>query len=536
MNRLLLRMNGRGRRQKMKYLLATVASVTLLCCLAPLHCAAAKGSPELGLVAEGTQTGDAPPKVEVRVENGAETASKGGKDQATPKLKIEIESKKPEANEGEQKQPKPMKILPSPEQAIAPVETEKIDEAAQRVTRKIDEIGWSTSRYLGDWMNAEIAYGITWFKLAFCFVLLLAVAIVRRLCETFIEWRLKRVAANGRPAAWKQIALEALRRPLGLFVWVYGLYAALAMLLVHLDRPWEPNTILQAGKKIADVGGTVALFWFIYSLVLEADKHLRKLAMSADSRVDILMAGIIGRTIRICIIIVAGILIVQNMTGIAAGPLLASFGLGGLAVALAAKESLTNLFGTLTILLEKPFVIGDRVKIEGYDGMVESLGYRSTRLRTWDGHIVSIPNQKLMGSNFENISRRPHIRWQTDIGITYDTTPEKVQRAVTIIEEILDRHEGMTEFWPPWVHFTGFDDWCLKISIMAWYSPPDLRQYREWVQKTCLEIMHRFGEEGISFAFPTQTLVLTNDPQRNLTFQAVGKDAPMSADGGTREA
>jgi MscS family membrane protein len=536
MNILLLRMNGRWSLRNVKWLLATVFVAVLFCILVPPPCVAAKGSPGLGLFAEGSQPGEAPTKVEVRVEKGAETASKGDKDQATPKLKIEIESKQPQANEGEKKQPKPMTILPSPEQAIAPVETEKIDEAAQRVTRKIDEIGWSTSRYLGDWMNAGIVYGITWFKLAFCFVLLLVVAIVRRLCETFIEWRLKRVAGNGRPAAWKLIVLQALRRPLGLFVWVYGLYAALALLLVHLDHPWEPNTVLQAGRKIADVGGTVALFWFIYSLVLETDKHLRKLAMSADSKVDILMAGIIGRTIRICIIIVAGILIVQNMTGIAAGPLLASFGLGGLAVALAAKESLTNLFGTLTILLEKPFVIGDRVKIEGYDGMVESLGYRSTRLRTWDGHLVSIPNQKLMGSNFENVSKRPHIRWQTDIGITYDTTPEKVQRAVTVIKEILDHHDGMDELWPPWVHFTGLDDWCLKISVMAWYGPPDLRQYREWVQKTCLEIMRRFEAEGISFAFPTQTLVLTNDPQRNLTFQAAGKDAPLSADGGTKEA
>ncbi len=520
----------------MRCVLAALVVAALFCAQVPPVCAAGKGAPGLGLFAEGTQTVEAPPKVEVRVEKGAETASQGDKDQATPTLKIEIESKTSGAGEGDKKKLQPVKILPSPEQAVAPVETEKIDEAAQRVTRKIDEIGWFTSRYLGDWMNAEIGYRITWLKLGFCFVLLLAVAIVRRLCETLIEWRLKRVAGNGQPAAWKQIVLEALRRPLGLFVWVYGLYAALALLLVHLDHPWEPNTVLQAGRKIADVGGTAALFWFVYSLVLEGDKHLRRLAMSADSKVDILMAGIIGRTIRICIIVIAAILIVQNMTGIAAGPLLASFGLGGLAVALAAKESLTNLFGTFTILLEKPFVIGDRIKIEGYDGMVESLGYRSTRLRTWDGHLVSIPNQKLMGSNFENISKRPHIRWQTDIGITYDTTPEKVQRAVGIIRVILDHHEGMDELWPPWVHFTGLDDWCLKISIMAWYSPPDFGQYRDWVQKTCLEIMRRFEEEGISFAFPTQTLVLTNDPQRTLTFQALRKEDSAAGDEGPRDA
>lgn len=508
------------------YLLLIVTFTTVFFSLFRPVGLSAKESDSPGFFSEKTKQSAQTSKVEVRVKEENAPTSAEGKDPATPKLKIEIESKQSEPSEENQKKGQPVNILPSPEKPIAPVETERIDQAAQQVAGKINEIGWKTARYLGDWVTAEIGYGITWLRLGFCLLLLVAVGIFRLVCQRLIEWTLTRLSTNGRPAAWRQMVLSALHRPFGLFVWVYGLYAAAAVLLVHLDRPWAPNTVLQAAKKIADVGGAVALFWFVYGIVLEMDNYLRKLAMSPESKVDILMAGIIGKTIRISIIVIAAILIVQSMTGIAAGPLLASFGLGGLAVALAAKESLTNLFGTFTILLEKPFVVGDRVKIEGYDGMVESLGYRSTRLRTWDGHLVSIPNQKLMGSNFENISRRPHIRWQTDIGITYDTSPEKVQRAVNIIEEILDNHEGMEEFWPPWVHFTGLDDWCLKISIMAWYTPPDFRKYREWVQRTCLEIMGRFEEEKINFAFPTQTLVLTNDPQRTLTFQALQTQDP----------
>lgn len=494
------------------------------------ECPAGAGTGGLGLFAEGTQPAKEPSKVEVHVKQEPQTGAEDAND-STPKLKIEIESKKSETGAEEKKPPKPVSILPSPEKPIAPVETEKIDEAAQKVTRKIDEIGRWTSRYLGNWVNVEIGYRITWLRLVFSFFMIVAVAALSRACQRFIKWRLKQLLANGRPAAWKQIVLKALRRPLRLFVWVYGLYGALALILVHLDYPWQPNVVLQFARKIADVGGAVAIFWFVYGIVLEVDKHLQRLAESPDSKVDRLMAGIIGRTIRICIIVIAGILIMQNMTGIDAGPLLASLGLGGLAVALAAKESLTNLFGTITILLEKPFVVGDRVKIEGYDGMVESLGYRSTRLRTWDGHLVSIPNQKLMGSNFENVSKRPHIKWQTDIGITYDTPPEKVRKAVGIVREILDNHEGMDEFRPPYVHFTGFDDWCLKISIMAWYTPPDFRTYREWVQKICLEIMRRFEAEEISFAFPTQTLFLNNDREQGLTFQAQRKEEQGPSEG-----
>lgn len=513
-----------------RYMVKTLIFTLILLSLYSHVCPAESGAAGSGLLARQAPADKEAPRVEVHVEKEAENSSEGNGNQAIPKLKIEIESKTAESGAGEKKGAKPMSILPSPERPIAPVETERIDEAAHKVTRKIDEIGRKTSLYLGEWVNAEVGYGITWLKLGFSGVLLLAVALVRRLCQMLIVWRLKRPAGNGREAPWKQMVLVAVRRPLGLFIWVYGLYAALALLLVHLDRPWEPLAALEGARMVADAGGAVAFFWFVYNIVLEVDKYLRVLAALPESKVDLLMAGIIGRTIRIFIVVVAGIMIVQNMTGIAAGPLLASFGLGGLAVALAAKESLTNLFGTLAILLEKPFVVGDRVKIEGYDGMVESVGYRSTRLRTWDGHLVSIPNQKLMASNFENISQRPHIKWQADIGITYDTPPDKVEKAVEIIKEILDNHEGMNELWPAWVYFAGLDDWCLKISIMAWYSPPDLRNYREWVQRTCLEIMRRFEAEEISFAFPTQTLVLTTDPERAITLQELRKENAAEAD------
>ena len=126
----------------------------------------------------------------------------------------------------------------------------------------------------------------------------------------------------------------------------------------------------------------------------------------------------------------AAILIIQNLTGVKIGPLLASLGIGGIAVALAAKDSIANFFGTLTILFDKPFQVGERVIIDSYDGVVEDVGFRSTRIRTLTGHLVTIPNEKVVNSGLENIAKRPHIRWLTNITITYDTPPEKVEKAV----------------------------------------------------------------------------------------------------------
>ena len=96
------------------------------------------------------------------------------------------------------------------------------------------------------------------------------------------------------------------------------------------------------------------------------------------------------------------------------GALLASLGIGGLAVALAARDTIANFFGTLTILYDKPFQIGERIIIDNYDGVVEKVGFRSTRIRLLTGHLVTIPNEKVVNSGLENIAKRPHIRWLTN--------------------------------------------------------------------------------------------------------------------------
>lgn len=134
------------------------------------------------------------------------------------------------------------------------------------------------------------------------------------------------------------------------------------------------------------------------------------------------------------------------------------------------------------------------------------MGFRSTRIRTLTGHLVTIPNEKVVNSTLENIGRRPHIRWFTNITITYDTPPDKVEKAVKIIENILENHEGMNKDFPPRVYFNNFNDCSLNIMVIAWYHLPDYWDCQAWIQKTCLEIMREFEKEVIEFAFPTQTV------------------------------
>jgi MscS family membrane protein len=254
--------------------------------------------------------------------------------------------------------------------------------------------------------------------------------------------------------------------------------------------------------------------------------YLKKWAAGTESTIDDMLVPIVGKTLRLFIIVIGGIIIVQNLTGLKIGPLLASLGIGGLAVALAAKDSIANFFGTLTILFDKPFQVGQRITIDQHDGTVENVGFRSTRIRTLTGHLVTIPNEKLVNSSVENIGERPHIRWLTNIGITYDTPPDKVEKAVQIIREILENHEGMQEDFPPRVFFNGFNDWSLNIMVIVWYHPPNYWDYQAWQQKACLEIMRRFEAEDVDFAFPSRTIYVANDDKRQLKLKMLKGQEP----------
>jgi len=391
-----------------------------------------------------------------------------------------------------------------------------VDKAGERVGQQIDKFSRSASLKIGKWIEVEIFAGITWLKLLLCLLLTFLVVMVERLIRWLINSTIRKMPAEEETVAWRKHFFEALTRPLSLFIWSYGIYGALSPLYIHFVAPDGSNLVHSVAQKAADIGGTIALFWLILLLIGILDVYLKKWAAATESTIDDMLVPIVGKTLRLFIIVIGGIIIVQNLTGLKIGPLLASLGIGGLAVALAAKDSIANFFGTLTILFDKPFQVGQRITIDKYDGTVENVGFRSTRIRTLTGHLVTIPNEMLVNSSVENIGERPHIRWLTNIGITYDTPPDKVEKAVQIIREILENHEGLKEDFPPRVFFNGFNDWSLNIMVVVWYHPPDYWDYQEWLQKICLEIMRRFETEDIDFAFPSRTIYVANDDKRQL--------------------
>lgn len=399
------------------------------------------------------------------------------------------------------------------------LKTDHIDKAGEKVGHGIDIFSQKISGIFGDWVTMKVFAGITWIKLLFCLALVFLVVLSER-CLSWIIAK-KRDSAPSLPDTipWQRIFYKAILKPLRLFIWVYGLYFAISPLYGHFQMPDNTNLLQTVAKNISNMGGTFAIFWFVFEMVVLLDARLIKWAAATENTIDDMLAPLVGKTLRVFIVIIGGIIILQNLTGLQIGPLIASLGIGGLAVALAAKDSIANFFGTLTILFDKPFKAKDRVTIDKYDGNVEKVGFRSTKIRLLSGHLVTIPNEKIVNSSVENVAERPFIKWVTNIGITYDTPPEKVEQAVAILREILDNHEGIQTDFPPRVFFNGFNDYSLNIMVIAWYHPPNYWDYQAWLQRICLQILQRFNAEGIDFAFPTQTLHLASDDKRGLQMQ-----------------
>lgn len=463
--------------------------------------AAQEPSTTTGTPSKATAPKEAPetPKVTVEVNK---TAGKDG-----PDVKVKVEGNATTTDNAVKKDTESPKLFPVPGEKLTPVEAEQIDKAAEKVGKKVDELEWMLGLKWGRWVWTEAFYGISWLKIFAVSLVIALVVLMERGIHWYIRRRLRRVEEGEREESWREIVLDAARLPLSLFIVVYGLFAAISPLLGQLEREGTIRGIRSIAVSFTDLVGTVAVLWLIYRLLPGIERQLSR-RLSARSNVDDLLVTMVGKTLRILTILLGTIFIVQNVTGLQIGPVLASLGLGGLAVALAAKDSIANFFGTLTIIFDQPFHVGEQIKLEKYEGIVESIGFRSTRIRTFDGALVSIPNEKAVSSGVENIGRRPTIRWHTNLGIRYDTPVEKVEQAVKIVSDILHHDEHVNPIIEPRVYFNGFNDWSLNITVFAWYHPALWWDYQSWVQKTCLQIMREFEKEGIEFAFPTQTLFM----------------------------
>lgn len=200
------------------------------------------------------------------------------------------------------------------------------------------------------------------------------------------------------------------------------------------------------------------------------------------------------------------ILLVLDNLGVNITALVAGLGVGGVAVALAVQNILGDLFASLSIVFDKPFVIGDFIIVDDYLGSVEYIGLKTTRIRSLSGEQLVISNSDLLQSRIRNFKRMFERRILFSIGVIYQTTPEKLAIIPSILQEIIEKHEKVRF---DRAHFKEFADFSLNFEIVYWVKDQDYKVYMDIQQSINLEIFKRFADEGIEFAYPTQTIFVS---------------------------
>ncbi|MHC4482326.1 MAG: mechanosensitive ion channel family protein [Planctomycetota bacterium] len=373
----------------------------------------------------------------------------------------------------------------------------------------------------GGWWQGTINYEIIKGNTVWRFALVLLVILVAMAAGRIVQFALNSYAAQRDKKTGVTVLtlfLKCLSKPVYVGFFALGLYLC-KLCLVFEDTSVTPivegisSTLERGWIQLSKAVAAIAVAYAIFKLVDIAEYYLLRWTGKTETKLDDMLVPVIRKSLRVTIAIIAAIYIVDNVLNQDVGSILLGAGVGGIAIALAAKDTIANFFGSITIFADRPFQINELVKIDGHLGPVEEVGFRSTRVRTLEGHLVTVPNSVIANSIVENVGRRPFIRRTSNITITYDSGHSKTKRAVEIIKEVLSnvREINSDPEKPPRVYFSDFNDWSLNIYMSYWVEPPDYWLYHEVNERINLEIMKRFEAEKIEFAFPSQTLYVKKD-------------------------
>jgi MscS family membrane protein len=338
-------------------------------------------------------------------------------------------------------------------------------------------------------------------RLGLALACILAGFILRAILNAVIANRLAEFAKKTETEA-DDAASAAIVSPLGMILPVVGIFLAVRLLLTNPD--W-----VDTADKAFMVVCILVITWTLFKLADAVSILLNELAAKTDSKLDDQVVPLVRKTLKIFLAILAFVLIAQNL-GYSVSGLLAGLGIGGLALAMASKDTLANLFGSVMIMVDRPFHVGDWITFPGGDGVVEEVGMRSTRIRTFAKTVVSIPNQALANATVENHSLMPKRRIKFSLGVTYASTVAQVETLVQRIEDYLRGNPDIDQEFML-VKFTDFNDSSLDIFVYCFTVTTDWTRHLSVKQEVNLKIMALVEEMGMSIAFPTRTVHLVDE-------------------------
>ncbi|MCB1173078.1 MAG: mechanosensitive ion channel family protein [Leptospiraceae bacterium] len=342
---------------------------------------------------------------------------------------------------------------------------------------------------------------VSWWQWIALFALILLGLVLKQIARYLIQL-LERLASRSR-SNWDDLIIKAVSDPGGYLVACLLWFVSLQLLKLE-------GTAMSVTSIILKVFFSAVVVWLFYRLTDVINQWLRQMAARTESTLDDQLVPLFTRTLKILVLILGILVTIQNM-GINVLSLLAGLGIGGLAFALAAKDTVANFFGSLMILFDKPFQVGDWIRVGSQEGTVEEIGFRSTRIRTFYNSLVSIPNSEVANASIDNMGAREYRRDVLKLGITYDTDPELMELFLEGIKNIIRANPNARKDYFH-VVFNGFGNASLEVMVYYFFKVPDWSNELVEKQNVYLEILRLAKKLGVEFAFPTQTVHIDTLP------------------------
>jgi len=351
---------------------------------------------------------------------------------------------------------------------------------------------------LGGMFGDTLYYGNTLEQYIVFFLIALASFLVGKVLYYLFKYEVRKITAKTK-TRFDDMFIDIVEEPLVLMFVIIGLSFAFQTLSLDAGMMGMVN----AGLGIL---ASINVIWFavrFFDVLL--GEYLQPFVGKSETKLDDEMMPILRKGVKAIIIIIGVIAITSNL-GYDLTAVIAGLGIGGIAIAFAAQDTISNMFGGLSIFMDRPFAIGDRVKVNDIYGDVLDVGLRSSKIKTLDNTIVSVPNSIVSKNAVENFVRPDTTLKKTfKLGLVYNTPTAKVEKAVEIIKDVLGSTEGVAQK-EPLVWFTEFADSALEITAIYWIKA---FKYGGTAKHTInLEIKKRFEKEGIEMAYPTQTIHL----------------------------
>jgi len=281
--------------------------------------------------------------------------------------------------------------------------------------------------------------------------------------------------------------------PVRLSLWIVMSHSSLIML--------SPSDSLR-GIANASTLVYIIITWAVFRLVDLTVVWLSAFFQKQNRNAALILLKPSKTVLKLVIFLISILLWLDNL-GFEVSTLLASMGIGGLAFALASQDMLKNLIGSIMILIDKPYEIGQRIIVKGYDGTVEEIGLRSTRIRLLTGNQVIIPNEDMARIDVENVGRRQYFFKRTDITLTLDTPVNKIEQAINIIKQHLENEENMDPSRPPKVFFNNINRDSVNIQVIFWHFADKSIEFHKFNQSLNFHIVSEFKAAGIKLALPS---------------------------------